>query len=201
MKKKPRPTDAASIALATFARPPRHHQYGAGHILVVLTFVLSSITSLRGAARAFQTLNALIPVPLPLVPCSWWAGRFWLLRLGLYTLTRPKIRADDWVWIADHTVQTGPEQCLLIVGVRLSSLRADTCRLRDEDMEPITLAPVRSSHGDVVYRQLETAAEKTGIPRAILSDHGPDLIAGIQQFCTQHPTTCAVYDITHKAAC
>lgn len=42
--------------------------------------------------------------------------------------------------------------------------------------------------------------QKTGVPRAIVSDHGPDLRAGIRPFCEQHPTTCAVYDITHKAA-
>lgn len=165
-----------------------------------LTFVLSSITSLRGAARAFETLTALIPVPLPLIPCSWWTGRLWLLRLGLYKLTRPKPHADDWVWIADHTVQIGQEKCLLILGIRLSSLRASTCHLTHEDMEPILLCPVRKSTGDVVYEQLEAAVEKTGVPREIMSDHGPDLWAGIRQFCEQHPFTCAVYDITHKAA-
>ena len=142
-----------------------------------------------------------IPLPLPLTPCSWWAGRLWLFRLGLYKLTRPKTHADDWVWIADHTLQSGPEKCLLIVGIRLSSLRAGRCHLRHEDMEPITLCPVRKSNGDVVYEQLEEAVKKTGVPREILSDHGPDLRAGIHQFCQKHPTTCAIYDITHKAAC
>jgi hypothetical protein len=167
---------------------------------VFLTFVLSSITSLRGAARAFETLTTLMPVPLPLVPCSWWTGRLWLLRLGLYKLTRPKTQADDWVWIADHTLQLGQEKCLLIVGIRLSSLRADTCHLTHEEMEPIALCPVRTSNGDVVYEQLEEAVKKTGVPRAVVSDHGPDLQAGIRQFCAQHPVTCALYDITHKAA-
>ena len=104
------------------------------------------------------------------------------------------------MWIADHTQQLGPEKCLLILGIRLSSLRADTCHLSHEDMEPITLSPVRKSNGDVVYEQLEAAVQKTGVPRAIVSDHGPDLRAGIRQFCGQHPTTSAVYDITHKAA-
>jgi hypothetical protein len=124
----------------------------------------------------------------------------WLLRLGVYKLTRPKPHADDWVWIADHTVQTGQEKCLLIVGIRLSSLRPTTCHVRHEDMEPIALCPVRKSTGAVVYEQLEEAAKKTGVPREILSDHGPDLRAGIRQFCEQHPSTCAIYDVTHKAA-
>ena len=169
-------------------------------MLLFVTFVLSSITSLRGAARAINVVTAALPVPLPLVPCSWWTGRLWLLRLGLYKLTRPKTKADDWVWILDHSVQIGPEKCLLILGIRLSSLRAASCHLTYADMEPIELCPVRKSTGDIVYQQLETAAKKTGVPREIVSDHGPDLHAGIRQFCQQHPMTCAVYDITHKAA-
>jgi hypothetical protein len=118
----------------------------------------------------------------------------------VYKLTRPKVSADDWVWIADHTQQLGPEKCLLILGVRLSALRAGSCHLTHQDMEPITLHPVRKSNGDVVYKQLEAAVQKTGVPRAIVSDHGPDLRAGIRHFCDQHSTTRAVYDITHKAA-
>jgi len=48
--------------------------------------------------------------------------------------------------------------------------------------------------------QLEATVSKTGVPREILSDHGTDLNAGIQQFCEQHPETTAVYDIKHKTA-
>ncbi len=169
-------------------------------MLVFVTFVLSAITSLRGAARALVLLTTLLPVDIPLTPCSWWTGRLWLLRLGLFKLTRRKSNADDWVWIVDHSVQIGPEKCLLIVGIRLSSLPSDSCHLRHEDLEPIALCPVRKSTGDVVWQQLETAVAKTGVPREILSDHGPDVWAGIRQFCEAHPDTCAVYDITHKAA-
>ncbi|MCX6059421.1 MAG: hypothetical protein NTW69_14870 [Chloroflexi bacterium] len=50
-------------------------------------------------------------------------------------------------------------------------------------MEPIELAPVKKSNGEVFYQQLEQAAAKTGIPRAILSDHGTDLNAGVEKFC------------------
>jgi len=29
---------------------------------------------------------------------SYYSVRLWLLRLGLYQLTRPKTHADDWMW-------------------------------------------------------------------------------------------------------
>lgn len=131
---------------------------------------------------------------------SWFAGRLWLLRLGYYKLMRPKVQAKDWVWIVDHTVQLGDDKCLVILGVRLCDLpSADGC-ISHADMEPIELAPVKKSNGEVVYQQLEQAAAKTGIPRAILSDHGTDLNAGVEKFCQQHPDTSAFYDIKHKTA-
>jgi hypothetical protein len=131
---------------------------------------------------------------------SWFAGRLWLLRLGYYKLMRPKVQAEDWIWIVDHTVQLGDDKCLVILGARLSDLpTADGC-ISHADMEPIELAPVKKSNGEVVYRQLEQAAAKTGVPRAILSDHGTDLNAGVEKFCQQHPQTSAFYDIKHKTA-
>lgn len=169
-------------------------------MFLFVTLVLSSVTSLRGAARAIEIITAHIPLPVPLPPCSWATGRLWLLRLGLYKLTRPKPHAEDWVWILDHSVQIGKEKCLLILGIRLSSLNTTSCRLTHADLEPIDLRPVITSNGDVVYQQLEDAVQRTGVPREILSDHGADLKAGIRQFCQAHPSTCAIYDITHKAA-
>lgn len=112
---------------------------------------------------------------------------------------RPKKRADDWVWIIDHTVQLGEEKCLFILGVRLSDLPSD-CTLKHEDVEPIALYPVTSSNGDVVYRQLEETIEKTGLPRAIVADQGSDVKSGIESFVQAHPTTSYLYDIKHKTA-
>lgn len=53
----------------------------------------------------------------------------------------------------------------------------------------------------MVYRQLRAAAAKTGVPRAIISDDGRDLHAGIERFRQAHPTTAWLYDIKHKTAC
>jgi len=61
--------------------------------------------------------------------------------------------------------------------------------------------PVTESNGKVVCRQLQAAAAKTGVPRAIVSDGGSDLHAGIERFCQAHPRTAWLYDIKHKTAC
>ena len=157
---------------ASFKDVPRKHTYSKGHIMMFISLVIFAGISLRGAAKAIEIfilqfqLNLLIP--------SWYAGRLWLMRLGLFKLLAPKQIARDWIWIIDHTNQIGSEKCLLILGVRLSSLGSNLC-LKHEDVEPISLFPVKSSNGEVVWQQLEESVKKTGVPRAIVGDHGSDL--------------------------
>ena len=57
------------------------------------------------------------------------------------------------------------------------------------------------STGEVVYRQMEAATVRTGVPRAIISDDGRDLHRGIALFREAHSTTVWMYDIKHKTAC
>jgi hypothetical protein len=187
-----------SGSLENFALIPPHHQYSVGHVLLFTSLVLSDAASLRCASRAVKTLLSFLR--LPLAAPSWFAGRLWLLRLGYYKLTRPKEQAADWVWIVDHTVQLGSEKCLLLLGIRLSALPPAGQCLRHEDVEPIDLLPVKKSNGQVVYQQLEANIAKTGVPRAIVGDHGSDLKSGIERFCQGHQETCFVYDIKHKTA-
>ena len=78
-------------------------------------------------------LAEIFPDGLP-APCPN-AGRLWILHLGMYALTSPKEKADDWVWIMDHTLQLGQWKCLVIVGIRLEHCNAQAeLRLR---LEPL----------------------------------------------------------------
>ena len=100
----------------------------------------------------------------------------------------------------DHTIQLGKTKCLLILGIRLSELPKGRS-LHYQDLEPIDLLPVETSTGEVVWKQLEKIAAKTGVPRAIVSDSGSDLKSGIAQFCEKHDSCVSLYDIKHKTAC
>lgn len=185
-------------SLSVFRQPLPYHMYSVGHVMLFVSLVLSAATSLRGASQVMSLIMSMFD--LPFATPSWFTGRMWLLRLGYYKLTRPKERGEDWVWIADHTVQLGPEKCFVIVGVRLSDLPASGRPLTHEDVEPLTLLPVTSSTGEVVYQQLKETIAKTGVPRQIVADQGSDLRCGIETFCQRHPETCYVYDIKHKTA-
>jgi hypothetical protein len=153
---------------------------------------------LRGASRVFGIISSFLE--LGESTPSWYAGRLWLLRLGYYKLEREKERTDDWIWIIDHTVQLGSEKCLVILGIRQSFLPAPNLHLTHEDVEPIALLPVTHSNGEIVYEQLVQTTKKTGVPRQIVADYGPDIKSGIEKFCQDHKKTCYIYDIKHKGA-
>jgi hypothetical protein len=180
--------------------PVGGHGYGPGVISLFLSLVLEAGVSLRAAPRVLGTISRALGVSLP-VPC-WTTGRLWLLRLGHAMLTAPLEKADDWIWLIDHSVQVGREKCLVILGIRLIHLPERGQSLRHQDMQLIALKPAESWTRPEVDHALEESCARTGIvPRAIVSDHGSDLSGGIVLFQQRHPHTADIYDAKHKAAC
>jgi hypothetical protein len=173
-------------------------QYPLGVVQRFLSMVIDKGASFRCAAGA---LGLLLPPAGPEEGSPEWStGRLWLLRVGLAALARPKVIADDWVLMIDHSVQIGRYKCLVILGIRLADFTIAR-PLEHRDMELIDLVPMESATKHTVAVSLEEAAAKTGVPRAILSDHGADLHGGIEIFRQQHPETSELYDVKHKAAC
>lgn len=177
---------------------PRGQQYAVGMVQWFVAFVLDSGASLRCAAGVLGLLGRATD-PEEVTP-HWTTGRLWLLRIGLAALLRPKLIADDWAWMVDHSIQIGQCKCLVILGLRLSEL-PDGRPLCHQDLEPIALVPMTHSTKETVAACLEDAVARTGVPRAILNDHGADLHGGVELFRSQHPETSEIYDVKHKAAC
>lgn len=176
---------------------PRQH-YDLGVVWQFVRLVTYAACPMASAARVLELDAEEAGQPLESPHST--TGRMWLLRLGHFKLHRPKERADDWVWILDHTNQIGQERCLMIVGFRLSQWAGVPRPLTLEDLEPMAILPVTHSDKDVVSQQLEEQASKTGDPRAILSDEGGDLVKAEELFCRLHPETCYLSDIAHRAA-
>ena len=170
----------------------------AGFQALWLNLVLTAHSTLRGASAVWNVLRQFVP-GLPEAP-DWTTGRTWLLRLGCDRLRRPKERAADWIWFIDHTVQIGQQKVLLILGIRASHLPVDR-PLQLADLEPVALVPTERADTEHVCRALQRATAETGVPTAILSDHGAELVSGIARFRQDHPQTRALYDLKHKAAC
>ncbi len=180
--------------------PVPRHQFSLGMIAGSLASVLCAGMPLQRVPAAMEMQGNWCGVPL--AAASYYSVRLWLLRLGLYQLSRAKQQADDWMWIIDHTLQLGDRKCLVILGLRQSAWeQAESRVLSHEDVELIDLQPVTQSNGKVVYQQLKAAAAKTGVPRAIISDKGSDLHCGTDLFRRRHRGTVWMYDIKHKTAC
>jgi hypothetical protein len=126
------------------------------------------------------------------------------MRLGLYELTRENAKADDWVWMMDHTVQLGPRKCLVIVGVRLSAWNPGRAPLKHEDLTLFNLTPMERSTGEAVAEQLQATIQQTEIvPVAVLSDEGAELKTGMELLQQRRPEVGHVphlHDIKHKVA-
>ncbi len=179
--------------------PPGVHGYGSNMICLCLRLILEAGVSLRGVPRVLAVIAEAFGLSLD-IP-DWTTSRLWLMRMGHAMLTMPLEQADDWVWLADHSVQIGNEKCLAIVGVRLRDMPKPGECLRHHDLHLIALVPSESWTRPDVDDVLEEATKRTGVPRAIVTDHGSDLYGGVQLFQVRHPETAELYDVKHKAAC
>lgn len=121
--------------------------------------------------------------------------RAWLLRVGLYALTKPLDRTKPWLWLIDHTIQIGTQKILLILGCPMDQVPFGVRALQLSDLQLVALAPMDQSNGDAVERELENAAvRRTGVPRLIVSDQGSDLLKGIGDYTEIRPKTFHVPD-------
>lgn len=109
----------------------------------------------------------------------------WVLRIGLYQLSRPIERADDWVIILDHTCQLGPHKCLIVLGIRLSHWATLNRPLVIQDLSVLMIRVVTSSTGLLVQQQLLEVQARIGTIAAIVSDQGSDLVCGSKLFANQ----------------
>ena len=120
------------------------HQFPLGVVAGSLELVLRAGTRLKRVAAVLAMHWRWCG--LDMRSASYYSVRLWLLRLGLYQLSRAKIQADDWIWIADHTMQLGERKCLILVGIRQSAWDAEDRILAQEDVELIDLVPVTESN-------------------------------------------------------
>ena len=126
--------------------------------------------------------------------------RSWILRLGLYALTRPLDRSQPWVWLVDHSIQIGSTKLLVILGCPVSQLPFGERALQMSDLSLVALVPMEKSNGDLVERELEVAAQRTGRPAQIASDQGSDLLKGIADYRELRSEIAHIPDIAHYGA-
>jgi len=174
-------------------------------IQMAILFVLQAATSLRSCEACINLVYEMQQGKLLQAPTHTTIQN-WILRLGLYELTRPKQRANDWIWIVDHTIQIGDIKCLLAVGIRASHWQELKRPIEHRDLQVLELKPVGKSTGVVVQQQFASIADRCGIPLAVLSDQGSDIKKGVRllrELQAQQPDSRVIIDlsdIAHKVA-
>lgn len=165
-----------------------------------LSFILSGRAALRAVPQLLGVCHSFYPLGQTEKIPDWTTSRMWLLRLGLAQLSEPIVKASDWVWLVDHSVQLGRERCLAVLGGRLSELPRGP--LRRCDLRLLHLKVMRDPNKSSNYQELLRVLERTGPPRAILSDHGADVLGAIRLLRQDLDQPCGldVYDIKHRVA-
>jgi hypothetical protein len=160
--------------------------------------VVQAGVALRAVPRVFGILFG-APTAATILPEAT-SVRWWLQRLGLFALREVLEVADDWVYLIDHSVQIGTVKVFVILGLRLRDVPFPTRALRHDDVRVLAVIPTARSSSAIVAAQLEQAAERTGFPRQIVSDHGGDVKKGSELFAQRHPNTVVTYDAAHHGA-
>ena len=176
--------------------PLKGHKYG--RRLISLAVNLARAVGLRGAEHVLTTLWKWLGVQQA-VP-HWTTIRMWLLRVGVATQQEPIERADDWIWMVDHSNQIGPEKALVALGVRATQMPPPGETLKHEYVHLLTVRPGTAwKREDMasVYREL---AEQYGVPRAVLCDGAVELRDGAECLKTWREDTIVLQDFKHKAA-
>lgn len=133
--------------------------------------------------------------------------------MGLYELRRPRELADDWIWLIDHTIQTGHGKMFVVFAFRMSHWKRKVAEALAKDAEASVavghgdisvwmIERIDTSNGVVVCEQLTRLSIETAIvPRAILCDQGADVRNGGELFCERadHQTV-LLHDISHAVA-
>ena len=172
------------------------HGYGAR--MVELSIRLAQAVGFRPAVRVMKIVFAWLGVEQGVPHAT--AIRNWLQRLGVAVMKEPLERADDWVWMADHSNQIGQEKILVVLAVRASQLPPPGTALRQEDMRVLTVQPGKCWKREDVARVYEELAKIHGVPRQILSDGAVELRESAVVLKTQRSDCITLQDFKHKAA-
>lgn len=172
------------------------HGYPVLLVQLGLRLLLDSHQSLRGAMQTLRLFE-------PWLGCSgphFTTLRQWGYRLGLYLLEQPKVYHEAWIWIVDQTLESGPQGCLVVVGIERGALSAVGFSPGHADLQVLEVAVLKHATGAAVVARLEALSERVGVPCQIVADHGSEVKKGIELFQQDHPEAIYTYDVSHALA-
>lgn len=155
--------------------------------------------SFRGIEKVFELFKE-EPQKIP----NFTTIRKWLARIGIYELIREKEYRNDWIFIADFTIELGKQKALLILGISQQHLMENVLNkkggLSQVDVEILALEIMDSTKGEIIQEKFEKVSKKVGVPVQIVADNSSDLSRGIRLYQQNHPEVVYTHDVTHAMA-
>jgi len=131
---------------------------------------------------------------------DWTTVRTWLMRVGVAAIEEPIEQADDWIWMADHSNQIGPEKALVVIGLRASKMPSSGVALTHQDVRVLTVQPGVTWKREDMARTYEELAKRIGDPLAVLVDGAVELREGAECLQKRREDMLILGDFKHHAA-
>lgn len=165
-----------------------------------LHIVLDCNLSFRASSQVLRSVDRLGVGQVSWLP-HFTTGIGWALRVGLYCLQQAQRPLDEqWIGIADFTIQTGSKKALIVLRVPVSALTTGQA-LTLKQAEVIGLSLGETWNGEQVKTVLGALFDRCGWPSHVVSDCGSDIKKGIVETLLQAPNGAAwISDITHFVA-
>lgn len=173
--------------------------HGFGARLISLCVNLARKIGLRPTATTLEIVSDWLGVDMK--KPAWTTIRTWMLRVGIAAIERPIEKADDWVWMADHSNQIGAEKVLAVIGLRASTLPLPGVALTHKDIRVLSIQPGVSWKREDMAESYKTLAERTGgPPMAVLVDGAVELREGAEILHKDRADMVILGDFKHFAA-
>lgn len=176
--------------------PLPHHQFGPR--MISLCVNLARCVGLRPSRTVldifFRWLGVSVALP------TWESIRMWLLRVGVARMTQPLSRAKDYVWMADHSNQIGPEKALVVLAIRASKLPRKGKTIKRRHMRILTVLPGTQWKTANMTKVYEDLIKRYGEPRAILADGAVELRDSVKALKTEGIGPLVLRDFKHFLA-
>lgn len=181
--------------------PIATHGYGAR--MISLCVNLAQKIGLRATSTILRIVFEWLGMDLDQVQQQlpdWTTIRTWMQRVGVAAIQAPVEEADDWIWMADHSNQIGPEKALVVLGVRASNMPDPGTPLKHEDVCLLSVEPGTTWKREDMAAAYEGLARRIGDPLAVLIDGAVELRDGAEVLKKRRSDTVVLGDFKHRAA-
>lgn len=171
---------------------PKNYKYPLFLIQFFVAAKLQTSASFRSIEKVVVTLNLYMGLELG-EPC-YGTILVWTKKVGLFSVQKPKEKADDWVLIIDESIDVGHERLLVIYGIRASQIIFGRA-LNYNDLTPFFIKSGSQWTSEIIKKEIDNIISRWGNVKYIVADGGNAICKSINLLSLVH-----VYDITHKIA-